>query len=88
MGWCLLYVYCGPVVRPPSAAFNSASPGSVAPGMGATIRSLAKLGPRRLALMHGPSFAGDGAAALRALADEYERRTLDRRAVLIEAKAA
>ena len=24
--------------------------------------------------MHGPSFAGDGAAALNALADEYDRR--------------
>jgi hypothetical protein len=24
--------------------------------------------------MHGPSFAGDGAAALRALADDYDRR--------------
>jgi flavorubredoxin len=44
------------------------------PTMGATIRSLATLSPRRLALMHGPSFAGDGAAALRALADDYDRR--------------
>jgi hypothetical protein len=24
--------------------------------------------------MHGPSFVGDGAAALRALADDYDRR--------------
>jgi hypothetical protein len=24
--------------------------------------------------MHGPSFSGDGAAALRALADDYDRR--------------
>ena len=42
--------------------------------MGATIRGLAGLAPRTLALMHGPSFAGDGAAALRALADDYDRR--------------
>ena len=42
--------------------------------MGATIRGLAALAPRTLALMHGPSFAGDGAAALRALADDYDRR--------------
>ena len=42
--------------------------------MGTTIRALAKLSPRTLALMHGPSFSGDGAAALRALADEYDRR--------------
>ena len=47
---------------------------SLSPGMGATIRSLAAHSPRTLALMHGPSFAGDGAAALRALADDYDRR--------------
>jgi len=28
--------------------------------------------------MHGPSFLGDGAAALRALADDYDRRVSDR----------
>ncbi len=43
--------------------------------MGTTIRNLAKLSPRTLALMHGPSFSGDGGAALRALADDYDRRT-------------
>jgi flavorubredoxin len=47
---------------------------SLNPGMGATIRGLAKLAPRALALMHGPSFSGDGAAALNALADDYDRR--------------
>jgi len=44
------------------------------PAMGATIRQLATLEPKTLALMHGPSFAGDGAGALRALADDYDRR--------------
>ena len=34
--------------------------------------------PRTLALMHGPSFAGDGAAALCALADDYDRRVSSR----------
>ncbi len=29
--------------------------------------------------MHGPSFAGDGAAALRDLADDYDRRARQRR---------
>lgn len=43
---------------------------SLHPGMGTTIRKLAMLSPRTLALMHGSSFAGDGAAALRALADD------------------
>lgn len=48
---------------------------SLNPGMGATIRKLAQLSPRTLALMHGPAFTGDGAAALRALADDYDRRS-------------
>src|SRR5262249_34247137 len=47
---------------------------SLCPGMGATIRTLAKFSPQTLALMHGPSFSGDGTAALRALADDYDRR--------------
>ena len=47
---------------------------SLNPGMGRTIRRLAGLSPRTLALMHGPSFAGDGAAALEALAGDYDRR--------------
>ena len=42
--------------------------------MGATIRGLASLAPRTLAIMHGPCYAGDGAAALHALADDYDRR--------------
>ena len=46
--------------------------------MGTTIRRLAELAPRTLALMHGPSFRGDGAAALRALADDYDRRASER----------
>lgn len=39
-----------------------------------TLRRLADLKPRTLALMHGPAFAGDCAAALRDLADAYEAR--------------
>jgi hypothetical protein len=42
--------------------------------MGATLRKLAGLKPRTLALMHGPAYTGDGAAALNALADDYDRR--------------
>lgn len=49
------------------------------PAMGATIRGLADLAPTTLALMHGPSFRGDGASALRELADDYDRRALVRR---------
>jgi flavorubredoxin len=47
---------------------------SLNPAMGRTIRRLAGVAPRTLALMHGPSFRGDGAAALTALADDYDRR--------------
>jgi flavorubredoxin len=47
------------------------------PNMGATIRRLSGLNPRTLALMHGPSFTGDGAGALRDLADDYDRRALN-----------
>jgi flavorubredoxin len=47
---------------------------SLNPGMGATLRGLAGLAPRTLALVHGPSFQGDGAAALTALAADYDRR--------------
>lgn len=46
------------------------------PGMGATLRKLAELKPRTLALMHGPAFTGDCAAALTALAADYDRRVL------------
>jgi flavorubredoxin len=39
-----------------------------------TIRSLAALEPSTLALMHGPAYTGDCAAALRDIADYYEDR--------------
>jgi flavorubredoxin len=65
----------GDVVGPAVAAEDLFKFSSLNPGMGSTIRGLAKLSPRTLALMHGPSFSGDGAAALRALADDYDRRT-------------
>ena len=62
------------IVGPAIAAEDLFRYSSLCPGMGATIRTLAKFSPRTLALMHGPSFSGDGAAALRALADDYDRR--------------
>jgi flavorubredoxin len=64
----------GDIVGPAIAGEDTFKYSSLAPGMGATIRGLATLAPRTLALMHGPSFTGDGAAALRALADDYDRR--------------
>ncbi len=41
---------------------------TMAPGTGAALERLAALSPKRLGLMHGPSYEGDGGAALRALA--------------------
>jgi flavorubredoxin len=54
-------------------AFGSTSMG---PTLVPTLRRLADLEPTTLALMHGPSFRGDGAAQLRALADMYAERVL------------
>jgi flavorubredoxin len=68
----------GDVVGPAVAAEDMFKYSSLNPGMGATIRGLSELAPRTLALMHGPSFTGDGAAALRSLADDYDRRVSGR----------
>ena len=62
------------IVGPAIATEDMFKFSSLNPGMGPTIRRLAKLAPRTLALMHGPSFNGDTAAALGALADDYDRR--------------
>ncbi|BBK44401.1 hypothetical protein STVA_44210 [Allostella vacuolata] len=64
----------GDVVGPAIAAEDMFGYSALNPGMGAIIRRLAGLAPRTLALMHGPSFAGDCDGALRALADDYDRR--------------
>ena len=74
----------GDVVGPAIAAEDLFKYSALNPDMGATIRGLAKLAPRTLALMHGPSFVGDGATALRALADDYDRRTAGRRLATAE----
>ncbi len=62
------------IVGPAIAAEDLFRFSSLHPGMGRTIRGLAGIAPRTLALMHGPSFAGDCAAALRDLADDYDAR--------------
>lgn len=78
----------GDIVGPAIAGEDLFKYSSLNPAMGATIRNLSKLAPKTLALMHGPSFAGDGAAALRALADEYDRRAADFLDSLANSKAA
>ncbi|NWG53574.1 MAG: MBL fold metallo-hydrolase [Hydrogenophilaceae bacterium] len=64
----------GDIVGPAIAAEDAFKASSLNPSLGPTIRKLAGLSPRTLALMHGPSFAGDGAAALNELAADYDRR--------------
>lgn len=44
------------------------------PNTAPTIRRLAALAPRTLAIMHGSSYKGDAAKALLDLADDYEHR--------------
>ena len=44
------------------------------PNTGPTLRRLAALNPQCLALMHGPTFHGDGRAQLLALADYFDSR--------------
>jgi flavorubredoxin len=48
--------------------FHQTSPG---PHAVSTLRKLAELAPKRLAIMHGSSFEGDGRKALLALAEGY-----------------
>jgi flavorubredoxin len=68
----------GDIVGPALVGEDMFGYSTLNPNMGTTIRSLASLSPRTLALMHGPSFAGDCDGALRALADDYDRRALQR----------
>lgn len=62
------------IVGPAASAEDMFRATSLGPATAPTIRRLAELSPRTLALMHGSSFSGDGAGALRALADDYEER--------------
>jgi flavorubredoxin len=59
------------VVEPAIASLPFAGMSTVRE-VGDTLRRLAGLEPTTLALMHGPTYLGDGAAALRALADHLE----------------
>ena len=83
------------IVEPALAAEKMFSYTSLGPSTAGCVRKLAALAPKRLALMHGPSFEGDGAAALEDLAgfyDEQLRAALPadfiRRLVEAETKAA
>jgi flavorubredoxin len=62
------------IVGPAIAAENLFQHTCLTPSTAPNIRTLAGLAPRKLAVMHGSSFAGDAAAALRSLADVYDER--------------
>ena len=62
------------IVEPAIAAEDVFHATALTPDTAPTMRRLAEIEPATLGLMHGPSFNGDCASALRALADEYERR--------------
>jgi flavorubredoxin len=62
------------IVGPAAVAEDVFHATCLAPSTGATLRSLAALQPTTLAVMHGSSFAGDCADALRRLADDYDTR--------------
>ena len=53
---------------------------SLGPNIAPTIRRLAELEPTTLATMHGPSYQGDGAAQLTALASGYATYVADQAA--------
>src|SRR5262249_45070903 len=62
----------GDIVSPAIAAEGNFGFTAVTPTTGATIRRLASLGPRTLAVMHGSSFSGNASAVLESLASFYD----------------
>jgi len=62
----------GDIVGPAMAAEKQFGYTAISPATGATIRRLAKLAPRTLAVMHGSSFSGDAPALLESLAGFYD----------------
>jgi flavorubredoxin len=62
------------IIGPAVAAEEIFKGTSLTPAVAPTLRTLAELEPRTLALMHGPAFAGDCKQALLDLADAYEAR--------------
>jgi flavorubredoxin len=62
------------IVTPAREAEELFQASCLTPDTGATIRKLAELSPKTLAVMHGSSFNGDTVGALRDLADFYDAR--------------
>ena len=57
------------ILEPAIAAEQAFRAMTMAPGTAAALERMAALKPRKLALMHGASFEGDGSAPLRGLAE-------------------
>jgi hypothetical protein len=66
----------GDIVGPAMEAEALFRSSSLAPDTATVMRRLGELAPTTLALMHGSSFSGDGAAALDDLAAGYESQYL------------
>jgi flavorubredoxin len=62
------------IVEPSEVAEDVFHYSAITPSTGPTIRRLAGLDPRTLAVMHGSSFTGDASSALNRMADSYDRR--------------
>jgi flavorubredoxin len=62
------------ILAPAIAAEEMFQATALTPHTAPTLRTLADLEPRTLALMHGASYRGDGGTALRGLADYYAGR--------------
>jgi flavorubredoxin len=62
----------GDIMGPAMAAEKQFGYTAITPATGSTIRRLARLGPRTLAVMHGSSFSGAGAPVLETLAAFYD----------------
>jgi hypothetical protein len=62
------------LVGPAMVAEDMFAATCLTPQTGVTMRRLAELAPATLALMHVPSYAGDGGTQLRGLADAYDER--------------
>jgi flavorubredoxin len=61
------------VIEPAIEAEQVFRASSLSATVPATLRRLAALQPRTLAIMHGSSYTGDGAAVLQELASAYEQ---------------
>jgi flavorubredoxin len=67
-------VHDGDVIQPALDAEDLFGATALTANTAPTLRRLAELEPRTLALMHGPAYAGDGRQALLDLADAYDVR--------------